>query len=187
MTDLNPSEVLAEVPAQPQREQYEKAVQDKMPGHISYATDRANFPGGRLLEFYEGEILGLRLGEKAKFIADNPTYEDMSAGELMNAYFARKTNLLVINMGPIGDGLYALVTSQLDDEDLEEFQEVQRRVQLDMREWRKKRAEKKALEAERIAEHKRLIEVGKKAEQYNLFEKLRKLEALVEEYGKGGK
>lgn len=187
MNDLNPSEVLAELPAQPQREQYEKAVQDKMPGHISYATDRANFPGGRLLEFYFGEVYGMRPEEEEKFIEENPDFTEMAASELMNAYFARRTNLLVVNMGVIGDGVYALVTSQLDDDDLEEFTEIQRRVQLDMREWRKKRAEKKALEAERVAEHKRLIEVGKKAEQYNLFEKLRKLEALVEEYGKGGK
>ena len=47
------------------------------------------------------------------------------------------------------------------DEDLEEFMEVNRRVSLEMREWRENKAKARLAEAEKIREERRLIEVGR--------------------------
>lgn len=171
MTSKDPTEVLTQVPTYPTREQTLKAVQEKFPGHISWASDRANFSGCRLVTFVDGGALGLEKNDEALFIAEMKlTGLDLEspAEEVMNLYFSTRANLLVVQTMPTEQGITIFMTTQLDDDDLEEFQEVQSRVQLGMREWREERAKRKQEEWEKVKEERRLVEVGRKAEAYNL-------------------
>lgn len=183
MSDLNPSEVLSD---QPQREDTLKSVYDKRPGHISWATDRANFSGCRLISFTANNqpisAHGLEQKDAERFDEQLDKYieglEDnriLMATDLVNLYFSTRANLLMLELRITDDTAACLVTTQLDDDDLEEFQEIQHRVNLEMREWREKRAERKAADAELLAENKRLVEVGKAAEQHRWKEKNREL------------
>lgn len=200
MSDLNPSDVLSDVPQGPKREDTTKSVYDKRPGHISFASDRANFGGCRLIAFTGGattppfEGLGLEVEDSEKFETQVDEFikrvgtsdASVSCYDLANLYFSTRANLLVLNVSKTGsDEVSFLITNQLDDDDLAEFNEIQRRVQLDMREWREKQAEQKAAQAEVLAENRRLVEVGKKAEQHGFFKKLRELEAELAELKKG--
>lgn len=189
MTDLNPSDVLSDLP-QPTREDTRKTVYDKRPGHISWASDRASFGGCRLISFTGGmseppfQAQGLEREDLARFedeldayIKDVGAEQSVTVADVANLYFSKRANLLVLHMVETFDKLSFIITSQLDDDDMEEFQEVQRRVNLEMREWREKREEERRLDREKVMAERKLIEVGKKAQEYNLFEKLRKLEA----------
>lgn len=186
MTDLTPNEVLSDLP---QSHVTNKTLYDRRPGHINLASDRANFAGCRMVTFTGDEVVGLEP-------ADMQTFSDQleeafragkdvdDAAEVMNLYFSTRANLLVLNVfSGANGGIHVLITNQLDAEDLEEFQEVQQRVNLEMREWREKRDLKLAADIELAGEQKRLAAVGKKAETYNLFEKIRKLEAVVKKNG----
>ena len=189
MTDIDASEVFSERPKGPSREQTQKTVYDKFPGHISWATDSANFSGCRIITFYDDlTASGLSVDDAAQLEAqleaqlaelseDQRAY--MMAADLMNLYFSKRANLLLVHMMPGTEQITCLITTQLDEDDLAEFEEVQRRVQLDMREWREKRDKDREEAAQAAREERRLIEVGRKAETYNLFAKLRELEEEV--------
>jgi hypothetical protein len=192
MTDIDATEVFSQRPQGPSREQTLKRVQDKYPGHISWATDSANFSGCRVITFSPGA--GFRGLEKedaeqlrkelAEMYGSVPLAE-VTAEDVMNLYFSKRANLLLVNVKPLMSGIQCIVTTQLDADDLAEFEEVQRRVQLDMREWRERRDKDKQAELEAAREERRLIEVGRKAETYNLFAKLRELEEEVSKLRKG--
>jgi hypothetical protein len=173
----DPSEVLSVPPKGPSREDTQKSVFDKRPGHISWATDGANFSGCRAVTFTPAGVVGLTAEDEATLRQENDGVGCASAVSWMNLYFSKRANLLMLSMDVADEGITCLVTSQLDDEDLEEFQEIQQRVNLDMREWRERRAKDKQAAQESAVELRRLAAIGKKAEDHNLFEKLRKLEA----------
>lgn len=193
MTDLNPSDVLSDRPQGPTREQTQKTVHDKFPGHIAWATDRANFSGCRIVKFTDDDgAYGLSKEDAAKFREQIIEYinqhtmrgeesPDLMAEDLANLYFSTRSNLLVVH-SEIGEGYVALfVTTQLDEDDLDEFMEVQRRVNIDMAEWRKQRDADREARAEQARENLRLIEVGRKAEEYGWAKKNRELEEANEE------
>jgi hypothetical protein len=184
MTDLNPSEVLSDQPHAPTREQTQKTVMDKYPGHISWATDRANFAGCRAISFGTGTWSGLEGKDEDKFLeqvtdmtlkwytqfeketekeANGDEYA-ASPEELLNLYFSTRANLLIVQMGYVDGEIKCLITTQLDDEDLEDFKEMQEVAQVQMRASRERRAEerKKVMADER--ETQRLAEVGRKYE-----------------------
>lgn len=185
MTDIDASEVFSERPKGPSREQTQKTVYDKFPGHISWATDSANFSGCRIITFYDDlTASGLSADDAAVLDAQLAELSDeerdyVMAADLMNLYFSKRANLLLVHMVPSPEQITCLITTQLDEDDLAEFEEVQRRVQLDMREWREKRDKDREEAAQAAREERRLIEVGRKAETYNLFAKLRELEEEV--------
>jgi hypothetical protein len=198
MTDLNPSDVLSDLP-QPVREETNKTVYDRRPGHINWASDRASFSGCRVISFTGGnhappfQALGLEKQDLERYNEELDAYinalegdEFVSAADVANLYFSKRANLLVLHMEVHADEVTFIITSQLDDDDLEEFQEVQRRVNLEMREWREEREKLRAADREKAQADRKLIELGKKAQEHNLFEKLRKLEAEVERLKKGG-
>jgi len=177
-------EVLADKPKGPSREQTTKMLLSKYPGHISWASDRANFSGCRVVSFYSGTVNGLDPDDETLFRRQHSeaftaqgAYRSPEA--TMNLYFSTRANLLVVDMKPTFDdgiGIMCLVTTQLDEEDLEELQESQQFLEVHMRQWREARAERKTRDAANVAEIHRLAAIGKKAEEHNLFEKLRKLE-----------
>lgn len=162
-TPANPSEILSDAPKYPTRENMMKTVQDKMPGHISWASDRANFSGCRILTFRDGDVFGLTPEDALRFKEELSNDIDLPAADLMNAYFSTRANLLMVQAMPadVQGSIHVMITTQLDDDDLEEFQEVNRRVSLEMREWREKKAQQRMAEVEKIREQARLAEVGR--------------------------
>lgn len=163
----NPSEVLSTLPVGPTREQTEKTVYDKYPGHIAWATDRANFAGCRAVRFATGGVFGLEKADEQKFAMQATLAslgEDSSAEEFMNLYFSSRANLLIVQMGYAEDEICALITTQLDEEDLEDFAEIQQLNQVALREARAKREARHAEARKAVLEEKRLAEVGRKYE-----------------------
>lgn len=185
-TNVGPEEVLSQTPKYPTREQTLKAVQDKYPGHITWATDRGSFSGGREIYFGSGYVEGLEEEDRAIFEAQckEKFKGPAPSSDLANLYFSKRANLLVVDRQVTDDGIAYIITTQLDAEDLEEFEEVQKRVQLDMREWRERREKDKQQALEDAAEERRLIEVGRKAETYAVFKRNRELEDEVTELRK---
>lgn len=166
-TSTDPAEVLSERPHGPTREQTMKTVQEKYPGHISWASDRANFAGCRIVTFMEGGAQGLTREDELVLIAQMKEKDlngSASPEEIANLYFSTRANLLVVDMKVSADTITMLLTTQLDEEDLEEFVEVNTRVQLGMREWREEKAKQREAEQEKAREILRLAEVGRKYE-----------------------
>ena len=191
-TSTDPAEIHSTPPYRPTREQTFKTVQDKWPGHISWASDRANFAGCRVITFDENAVYGLEEKDENEFglqMHESSKSESFtaSAEELMNLYFSTRANLLVVSMTTTASSITVLVTTQMDNEDLEEFQEIQTRVNLEMREWREKRAKEKAERQAEAMEERRLIEVGRTAETYNLAGRVRELEAELAEMRKAAR
>lgn len=189
-TSTDPAEIHSTPPYRPTREQTFKTVQDKWPGHITIASDRASFSGCRIITFTAVGAEGLTQEDAAKLVED--TYAAglsvLTAEQLMNLYFSTRANLLVLDWKINNEGaITVIVTTQLDAEDLEEMQEVNVRVNLEMREWREKRAKEKAERQAEAMEERRLIEVGRTAETYNLAGRVRELEAELAEARKAAK
>lgn len=164
----NPSEALATLPQGPSREQTEKIVMDKYPGHIAWATDRANFAGCRAVRFATGGVFGLEEQDSNRFANQCVAAglgEDTPAEEFMNLYFSTRANLLIIQMGYADDEIAALITTQLDEEDLEDFEAVRQAQQVGMREARAKRAARHEEARKAVMEGMRLAEVGRKHEE----------------------
>jgi hypothetical protein len=173
-TSSDPAEIMAGTPKYPSREDTLKTVQDKFPGHIAWASDRGSFSGNRVITFVEGGAQGLEptdegvLIEQMKLKGMFEEGADAAPEAIMNLYFSTRSNLLVVDMAVSETTITILVTTQLDGDDLEEFQEVNRRIQIEMRPWREERAAAKQKAADEVRENQRLIEVGRKAETYNL-------------------
>lgn len=185
-TETAMTELMADKPKGPSREQTTKMLLDKYPGHISWASDRANFSGCRVVTFYAANAEGLEESDAALFAeqwsakyGDPDDAEDASTSspeDAMNLYFSTRANLLVVNMVVNTYGITCLITTQLDDEDLEELQESQQFLEVHMRKWREDRAKRREAEATSVAEIRRLAAIGKKVEEHNLLNKLRELE-----------
>lgn len=111
-------------------------------------------------------------------IAADMVLDDAPAEELMNLYFSTRANLLIVQMGYAEDEICALITTQLDEEDLEDFQEIQQLNQVALREARAKRAARHAEARKAVLEEKRLAEVGRKYEE-NLKNNLPKAKELA--------
>ena len=92
--------------------------------------------------------------------------------------------LLVLDAKPGNSGITCIISTQLDDDDLEELQESQQFLEVHMRKWREERAKRKEAEATSVAEIRRLAAIGKKVEEHNLLNKLRELEEKLA--AKGG-
>lgn len=99
------------------------------PGNINFADPRGSYPGCRLMSF--------------------------ATEQEANEFFTNKAGLLVVDVQIGGSGrIFMMVSKQMDDDELEEFQEYGSTVQLHMRQWREARDAKKAAdkEAEQKAE-----------------------------------
>jgi hypothetical protein len=183
-TDEAATEYLADKLKAPERERRTKMLMDKYPGHITWASDRANFSGCRLIRFSDDGVTGLE-EEDAKLFEEELAEVDVGSAEAAaNLYFSTRANLMVVDTKITDGAISMLVTTQLDDDDLEELQETQTRIQLGMREWREKRDEEREKERLRLADERRLIEVGRKAEEYGWVKKIRELEEKLA--AKGG-
>lgn len=161
----------------------------KRPGHIAWAAENGNYPGCRLLvaqvDANGGLLVDGASDEESQRIFDSNTTID-SPADYINEFFRQHGGLLVVHMSVGPRSVAVLFTNQLEGEELEEFNEFSATISLHMQEWRKKRDEEK--EAQRMKElevqqeAKEILELGKKAKEHNLFNKLRELEKLVARY-----
>lgn len=187
-TSTDPAEIHSTPPYRPTREQTFKTVQDKWPGHITLASDRASFSGCRIVTFTSEGAYGLTDDDDDVFATERAETACYNPEDMMNLYFSTRANLLVLDWKlAVDGGITVVVTTQLDAEDLEEMQEVNTRVNLEMREWREKRAKEKAERQAEAMEERRLIEVGRTAETYNLAGRVRELEAELAEARKAAR
>lgn len=164
----DPSEVLSVRPMIPTREQTLKTLQEKYPGHISWASDRANFAGCRIVTFMDGGAAGLERNDEQELVNQmKKAGLDLEATpeQVMNLYFSTRANLLVVDLKISESTITILVTTQLDEDDLDEFNEQARITEIHMRDWREKRAAQREAQAAEIRENRRLMEVGKNYEQ----------------------
>ena len=117
----------------------------------------------------------------------------MYTEDIINDYFSRRGNLIVLEMWPSPDNsgdVWALVGTTFDESDMEEWEEIQRVIDREMKKYRDNKANEKA-KAELAAKEadkqlKADAEVGKKVREHNLLGKLRDLEDEVQRL-KGGK
>lgn len=175
-------ETLSDQAQGPTREQTQKTLMDKYPGHISWATDRANFSGCRMIEFRNHDVVGLERADAERFIAEIQSARDperafpLEAVEVMNLYFSTRANLLIIDLNVTVTGIVCLITTQLDDEDLQMMEDVRQLNQVAMREIQIKRDAAREARRAQEKEDKRLLAWAKQAEAHNLAGRLRELE-----------
>lgn len=175
-------ETLSDQAQGPTREQTQKTLMDKYPGHISWATDRANFSGCRMIEFRNHDVVGLERADAERFIAEVQAGADperafpLEAVEVMNLYFSTRANLLIIDLNVTVTGIVCLITTQLDDEDLQMMEDVRQLNQVAMREIQIKRDAAREARRAQEKEDKRLLAWAKQAEAHNLAGRLRELE-----------
>lgn len=170
-------ETLSDQPQGPTREQTQKTLMDKYPGHISWATDRANFSGCRIIEFRNRDVVGLEDQDAERFAAELVKAGAGSAVALMNLYFSTRANLLIIDLNVTPTGIVCLITTQLDDEDLQLMEDVRQLNQVAMRDIQAKRDAAREARRTQEKEDKRLLAWAKQAEAHNLAGRLRELEA----------
>jgi hypothetical protein len=167
------------------------------PGLISVAGDRGYFPGCRMVRFEDFMTpVGLSTEDTSllqkQCLAAGPNLTWMTndiqtwpaAADQLNVFAQWRGNLNVVDWRIDNSGKYhLLITTQLDAENLEDFQFAGQVLERAMRERKEERAatreELKAAEAKAELEMRDLVEVGKKAREHNLFQKLRDLEVEV--------
>jgi hypothetical protein len=180
MSNLDPSSVKGP----PVQQHVARKLFDKAPGFIAaIMRNGATAQGARLVRFTQFAVpVGLE-PEDEKDYRVNGDYKDASAEEVMNDYFARRGNLILLEMWPINDGtgdIVALIGTTFDEQDLEEWEEIQRVVEREMTKYRSAKENDKAkaeLASKAAAEQlKADAEVGRKVREHNLLGKLRDLE-----------
>lgn len=154
------------------------------PGLISIAGDRGYFPGCRLVSFandccpqglsIEDADALLRQLEKASWVG-------VTSADQLNTFAQYRGNLAIVDWRIDNSGrIHCLITTQLDGENLEDFQEAGRILEIEMRRLREERAAKAAEQVEaaskKQADDAEVMVLGRKAKEHNLLGKLRELE-----------
>jgi hypothetical protein len=153
------------------------------PGLISIAGDRGYFPGCRMVRFTDGVAPdGLseedreRLREQLKPLNDGWA----SAADQLNVLCQWRGNLSIVDWRIEGNSIWCVITLQLEAQQLEDFQEAGRILEIEMRRLKQERAEAGAKDQAKVQEEKgndaMFLALGKKAHEHNLLGKLRELE-----------
>lgn len=151
------------------------------PGHINVATDKGNYPGCRLAFFHhEGFVEGLMPEDKTALeqqVRESGLNYPVSVPDMVNLYFSHRANLLVVDIIPTQDGLWVEWTNQLEGNTVSlftKFSQAWSAVEQAImdRDAEEKEAELKA-QADKEAEEKALITLGKNVRDQNLIQKLR--------------
>lgn len=187
VTDVIPETIIKRSPVFIHKEDIERVLMDKLPGHIADISTGGQWPGCRIIEFKHGGVVkGLRqdmaeyLNEKCKdALYANPV-------EMMNKFFELFANYLVVWKQLDGHGnIVVQYTSMLDEEDTMDLQEVAAEQRKQMNKKRaERRAKREAEEEAKRAETAALITLGKAARDHNLMGKLKELEEKVTELKK---
>jgi hypothetical protein len=161
---------------------------DKAPGHIAAVMrNGATAQGARLVRFSSRCVpIGLEGADEDDY-RECGKWDGMYTEDIVNDYFSRRGNLIALEMWPASDGtgdILALIGTTFDESDMEEWEEIQRVVDREMKKYREAKANEKAkaeLAAKEAEKQVQLdAEVGRKVREHNLLGKLRELEAEVQ-------
>lgn len=155
------------------------------PGNVNYAAPGGSYPGSRVVVFTRTMAEGLEADDEERFAQQMHEEPPQSAADAMNLYFKHRANLLTVSVqgGTDQHGNITLVvvfTNHLEGERLEHFQKYQEVVAQTMQKWEeeqeaKREAEEKKAKA-KADEERALLDLGRKARDHNLLEKLRELD-----------
>lgn len=176
----------------------------KRPGNINFVGDKGSFPGARLISFEststsEGKpvhAFGLEEEDLLKFrdqVEDERKVTEVGPAdfrpeELVNLYFKHRANLLVLHVEHTLSSVRVLFTNQLEDDEIDEFQEASKFLEDHMQAYREKKAAKQreaaTAKAEAEAELKELAELGRKEREFNFIAQVRELKEELEKVRK---
>ena len=164
------------------KEDIERVLMDKLPGYIPDVSGGAQMPGCRLITFKSnGTISGLPDELYSDFLSKSAFSSDPS--ENINKFFQLYANYILVKMFPDGfGGVFVEYTSMLNTEDTNDLQEIaaeQRKAMNTKRIARRNAAE--AVEKAKQAEIAELLELGRKAKEHNLMERLKEYESNITE------
>lgn len=172
----------------------------KRPGNINFVGDKGSFPGARLVLFGGAlqdagglllEVAGLEEEDYDNFVVQ---VEDelkslerrktLRPTELVNLYFKHRANLLVLDIESLPSAVRVLFTNQLEDDEVDEFQEASKFLEDHMQAFREKKEAKRREAAEAKAkadaELKELAELGRKEREFNFIGQVRELKEELE-------
>lgn len=191
--DLELADIAGEEPAvvySKIRTQYPTARKAMLnaPGLVALAGDRGHFPGCRFVCF-KAKVgpSGLdadNIEELATALGLQPGAEWPGAEAQINKFFEVFGNLMIVSWYvSFGGDIYAVITTQLENDAMEDMKFAGQELSRLMEKFRAEREEKKAAKAQAARaeeeENKALIELGRKTRDHNLIGKLRELEEQV--------
>ena len=159
----------------------------EFPGNVTVTGPRGYYPGCRMVRFRDfNEPEGLSAEDRKRL------HEELggvwrSTVDQVNCYFDNRANLSLVESTLAADGssLTGLLTRQLEGRELELFQEAGRQLDVIMTKLREEDAEvaakAEAAAAEKAANDKDALEVGRKALEHNIFGQLREASAKIVE------
>ena len=160
----------------------------KRPGNINYAAEHGSFAGSRLVTFGGLQTSGLETDDAVAFAQQVKDAGVTTAAEAMNLYFKHRSNLTVVAVIPDSDLIHCIFTNFMEGEELDDFKFVTEKIQSEMDKLREERNKKKDEAAkakqEKEQDDKALIELGRKAREHKLVEKLRDMTEKYEEVRK---
>src|SRR5690349_17516389 len=96
---VDPVEITAIPAPHPSREQTEKTLWEKQPGHIAWSVGTAHHAGCRVITFLDTGASGLTTEDAQCFSEElSGKQRPSTAAGFMNAYFSTRANLIVVNM-----------------------------------------------------------------------------------------
>lgn len=174
---LPPEMVIKRTPVFLHKEDIERVLMDKLPGHIADISGGGQWPGCRIIMFtHHGYIAGLP-DDVVQYVREKAAglYGDCYAVTMMNKFFELFANYMMVNQQIDSAGnIYVRYTSQLNEEDTQDLQETSDMIRREINKRRAERKEKQAeAEAAAKAETDEIMRLGKLAKDQNIIEKNR--------------
>ncbi len=162
---LPPEMIIKRTPIFYHKEDIERVLMDKLPGHIADFSRGSQWPGCRIITFGNGYIDGL-LEDVAKYVAEKvPDISGKSPADLMNEFFKLFANYYVASWTATDDSISIMYSSILNEEDSNDMQEVSAEIRKGMNAKRAARAEAAQIAEDKArAEMDEIIRLGRLAQ-----------------------
>jgi HAMP domain-containing protein len=146
------------------KEDIQRVLMDKLPGHIADFSRGAQWPGCRIATFGPAFIDGLPEDVLAYIKEKTPTFSTLNAAELVNQFFMLFANYYVASWNATDETITLMYSSILDEEDSQDLAEVSAEIRKTMNEKRAARkAKQDEIEAAAKADMDEIIRLGKLA------------------------
>jgi hypothetical protein len=148
------------------KDDIERVLMDKLPGHIADFSRGSQWPGCRIVTFGGGFIDGLP-EDVLKYIQDKtPAFATMNAAEHMNNFFMLFANYYVASWSASDGEITVMYSSILDEEDSQDLSEVSGEIRKEMNAKRAARkAVREAAELQAKADMDEIIRLGRLAKE----------------------
>ncbi len=162
-TDVIPELVIKRDTIFLHKEDIERVLMDKLPGHIADLSGGAQMPGCRLILFTNAGIKGLPPDVYEYFQQKTENEQYTWPVQFVNKFFELFANYVLIKIFPDGHGnIVVEYTAMLNEEDTKDLQEVSGELRKAMNEKRAKRnADIAEAEAKAKELNDKLMEVAK--------------------------